>query len=261
MTPTLNIAVSAARAAGQIILRNIPRIESLKVHEKAPNDFVTEVDHKAEQEIIYVLQKSFPDYGIIAEESGVTEGKEDSQWIIDPLDGTTNYLHGIPHYCVSIALRQNGKLEIGVVYDPIKEELFCASRGNGATLNNRRLRVSSHHQISGSLLATGFPYLLEQDHTTYLDGFESIIKQNCGIRRAGAAALDLAYVAAGRYDGFWEYGLNSWDMAAGVLLVQEAGGLVCDRQGGHNYLKSGEIIASNSRIFKTLVKQLHNTKK
>lgn len=256
MKPALNIAVSAARAAGQIILRSLNRVSELKVHAKGLNDFVSEVDHYAEQEIISTIQKAYPSHSILAEESGKQKGDE-CEWIIDPLDGTTNYLHGIPQFSVSIAMRENNKLQLGVVYDPLKEELFCASRGEGATLNNRRIRVSTQRDLSGSLLGTGLPYRTDQELDTYLATLKALLMQTSGIRRAGSAALDLAYVAAGRFDGFWEFGLNTWDIAAGVLLIQEAGGLVSDFDGGHSHLESGNIVAANSKLYKPLISTLN----
>ena len=258
-TPALNIAISAARAAGHVIIRNINRRPDLKIQAKAMNDFVSEVDHQAEFEIISTIRKSYPNHAILAEESGQHEG-EDCEWIIDPLDGTTNYLHGIPQYCVSIAMREGSKLILGVVYDPFKEELFCAARGEGATLNNRRIRVSTQADISTSLIGTGLPYQVDQAQSVdqYLAAMRAIIEQHASVRLAGAAALDLAYVAAGRFDGFWETGLQSWDMAAGALLIQEAGGLISDLQGGHDYLHSGNVVAANSKLYKTLITTINN---
>jgi len=255
MHPTLNIAVRAARSAGNVIIRNLGRLDSLAIHTKDRNDFVTEVDQKAEQEIIYTLRKAFPDHGILAEESGLREG-DDYQWIIDPLDGTTNFLHGFPQFAVSIALRHKGRLEHGVVYDPLRQELFTASRGAGAMLNDRRIRVTKRKSLDGALLGTGFPFKAQQHLETYLDMFRALFPNTAGIRRPGSAALDLAYVAAGRLDGFWEIGLNIWDMAAGVLLIQEAGGLSSDFLGGHSYLENGNLVAGSPKVFTDILKTI-----
>ena len=255
MHPTLNIAVRAARSAGNVIIRNLDRLDSLAIHTKDRNDFVTEVDQKAEQEIIYTLRKAFPDHGILAEESGLREG-DDYQWIIDPLDGTTNFLHGFPQFAVSIALRHKGRLEHGVVYDPLRQELFTASRGAGAMLNDRRLRVTKRNSLDGALLGTGFPFKSQQHLETYLDMFRALFPNTAGIRRPGSAALDLSYVAAGRLDGFWEIGLNIWDMAAGVLLIQEAGGLSSDFLGGDDHLETGNLVAGNPKVFTDILKTI-----
>jgi myo-inositol-1(or 4)-monophosphatase len=255
MHPTLNIAVRAARSAGNVIIRNLDRLDSLAIHTKDRNDFVTEVDQKAEQEIIYILRKAFPGHGILAEESGLREG-DDYQWIIDPLDGTTNFLHGFPQFAVSIALRHKGRLEQGVVYDPLRQELFTATRGAGAMLNDRRIRVTKRTSLEGALLGTGFPFKAQQHLETYLDMFRALFPNTAGIRRPGSAALDLAYVASGRLDGFWEIGLNIWDMAAGVLLIQEAGGLSSDFLGGHSYLESGNLVAGNPKVFTDILKAI-----
>lgn len=257
MKPALNIAVSAARAAGQVILRNMNRLPDIKIHTKGSNDFVSEVDHQAEQSIISIIQKAYPSHAILAEESGQHKGDE-CQWIIDPLDGTTNYLHGVPQFSVSIAMQENNKLQLGVVYDPLKEELFCATRGDGATLNNRRIRVSNQRDIAGSLIGTGLPYRADQELDIYLATLRALLQKTSGIRRAGSAALDLAYVAAGRFDGFWEFGLNTWDIAAGVILVQEAGGLVSDMQGGHKFMESGNVVAANTQLYKNLITELNS---
>lgn len=247
MHPALNIAERAARAAGTIIVRSIDRVELLRIDEKSRNDFATEVDHHAEDEIIRIIRNAYPDHSIIAEESGVHKGNEFT-WIIDPLDGTTNFLHGFPHFAVSIALARKGKIEQAVVYDPMKQEMFSASRGSGALLNNRRIRVSGQRNLKGCLLGTGFPFGEQKHLETYLQMFRSLSKDAAGVRRPGAASLDLAYVAAGRFDGFWEIGLKQWDMAAGVLLVQEAGGIVSDFTNGHAYLSSGNLIAANAKL-------------
>ena len=260
MKPALNIAVSAARAAGQVILRNMNHLPDIKVHTKGTNDFFSEVDHQAEQAIISTIQKAYPSHAILAEESGEHSG-DDCQWIVDPLDGTTNYLHGIPQFCVSIAMRENNKLQLGVVYDPLKEELFCAIRGEGATLNNRRIRVSKQRDLTGSLIGTGLPYRADQELDIYLATLKALLEKTSGIRRAGSAALDLAYVAAGRFDGFWEFGLNIWDIAAGVILIQEAGGLVSDFDGGHQFLESGDVVAANTQLYKNLITTLNNAMK
>jgi myo-inositol-1(or 4)-monophosphatase len=255
MNPTLNIAVRAARSAGNVIIRNLGKLDTLAIHTKDRNDFVTEVDRQAEQEIIYTLRKAFPGHGILAEESGLQEGDE-YQWIIDPLDGTTNFLHGFPQFAVSIALRHKGRMEQGVIYDPLRQELFTATRGAGAMLNDRRIRVTKRNSLEGALLGTGFPFRSQQHLDAYFDMFRALFPQAAGIRRAGAAALDLAYVASGRLDGFWEIGLNIWDMAAGVLLIQEAGGLSSDFTGGHNHLESGNIVAGNPKLFAEILKSI-----
>ena len=255
MHPTLNIAVRAARSAGNVIIRNLDRLDSIAVHTKDRNDFVTEVDQQAEREIIYILRKAFPDHSILAEESGLTEGNE-YQWIIDPLDGTTNFLHGYPQFAVSIALSHKGRLEHGVVYDPMRQELFTASRGAGAMLNDRRIRVTKRTSLEGALLGTGFPFKAQHHLDTYLDMFRALFPHTAGIRRPGSAALDLSYVAAGRLDGFWEIGLRPWDMAAGILLIQEAGGLSSDFSGGHNYLKSGNLVSGSPKVFADILKKI-----
>ncbi len=251
----LNIAVRAARNAGDIIVRAMDRLDTLTVTTKSRNSFVSEVDRRAEDEIIAVLRKAYPDHAILAEESGEQAG-DDYQWIIDPLDGTTNFLFGFPQFAVSIALRHKGRLDQAVVYDPVRDELFTASRGAGAQLNGRRIRVSTRHRMADSLLGTGFPYADMRYLEPYMDMLKRVIPQTAGVRRAGAASLDLAYVAAGRLDGFWEFGLSPWDIAAGVLLIEEAGGLVSDFSGGHSYMDSGHIVAANPKLFKPLLQTL-----
>jgi myo-inositol-1(or 4)-monophosphatase len=251
----LNIAERAARTAGNVIVRSIDRIDSLHIDEKGRNDFATEVDHRAEHEIIRVIRNAYPGHTIVAEESGVHGGNEYT-WIIDPLDGTTNFLHSFPQFAVSIALARKGKIEQGVIYDPMRQEMFSASRGAGAMLNSRRIRVSGQTGLKGALLGTGFPFGAQKHLEAYLDMFRCLSKDAAGIRRPGAAALDLAYVAAGRFDGFWEIGLKQWDMAAGVLLVQEAGGIVSDFAGGSDYLASGNIIAANPRLHPAMLESI-----
>lgn len=255
MHPMLNIAVRAARSAGNIITRSMARLDSLTIQVKDRNDFVSEVDREAEDEIIGILRKAYPNHAILAEESGLTSG-DDFQWIIDPLDGTTNFLHGFPQFAVSIALRHQGRMQVAVVYDPLSQDLYTATRGAGATLNDRRIRVSNRHSLDGALLGTGFPFRAQQHLDTYLDMFRALFPQSAGIRRAGAAALDLAYVAAGRLDGFWEIGLSPWDMAAGLLLIQEAGGLSSDFSGGHNHLEHGNLVAGNPKVFAEILKTI-----
>jgi myo-inositol-1(or 4)-monophosphatase len=259
MHPIVNIAVRAARRAGNLIANSVEQIDRLTITEKASNDFVTDVDRKAEQTIIDAIHDSYPDHAILAEENGALPGKHgdsEFQWIIDPLDGTTNFLHGFPQFAVSIAVTQKGRLEHGVIYDPTRQELFTASRGGGAQLNDRRLRVSPRRGLEGALLGTGFPFKQQQHLDAYLATFRALFPMTAGIRRPGSAALDLAYVAAGRLDGFWEIGLNPWDMAAGALLVQEAGGLVSDFGGGDDYLDSGNVVAANPKVFKAILQTI-----
>lgn len=246
----LNIATRAARRAGDLIVRSLDRIAYLAVDSKGRNDFVSEVDHAAEREIIQILRKAYPNHNFLGEEGG-RRGKPDREeylWIIDPLDGTTNFLHGFPQFAVSIALKHRGQLEQAVVYDPIRQEMFTASRGRGAALNNRRIRVSSQPALEGALLGTGFPFKHPEHLSTYLSMFQALFRVCSDIRRAGAASLDLAYVACGRLDGFWEIGLKPWDVAAGALLIQEAGGIVSDFTGGDRYFETGNIVAGTPRV-------------
>ncbi len=255
MNPYLNIAMQAARDAGRIILRYSNRLDAIAVETKERNDFVSEVDRAAEQSIIQRIRRAYPRHAILAEESG-HRGDGEFEWIVDPLDGTTNYLHGIPHCAVSIALRHRNELKVGVVYDPFKEELFCAARGEGATLNNRRIRVSRRRSLSGALLGTGIPFRPHQNLDRYLETLKALIPDTAGVRRAGSAALDLAYVAAGRFDGFWEFQLRPWDMAAGVVLIREAGGMVGDLTGGGTYMQSGDILAAPPKVFQQMAAKL-----
>jgi len=256
MHPMLGIAVRAARRAGAIINRAARDIDVLSVTRKRHNDFVTEVDKSAEQAIIEILHRAYPDHAILAEESGATAGtagESEYTWIIDPLDGTTNFIHGFPQYAVSIGLRHKGVLVQGVVYDPTNNELFTASRGQGAFLNERRIRVSKRIRLNEALIGTGFPFRDFEGLDEYLSMFRELTARTAGLRRAGAAALDIAYVAAGRLDGFWEMGLSPWDMAAGALMVQEAGGLVGDFRGDSGYLESGRMVCGAPKIFAQLV--------
>ena len=253
MHPTLNIAVKAARRAASVINRASTQLDLLTVQSKSPNDFVTEVDRAAEQAIIEVLRDAFPGHGILAEESGESGPESEYTWIIDPLDGTTNFIHGMPQYAVSIAQAKNGVLEHAVVYDPNTNEMFTASRGAGAFLNDRRIRVSRRTRLNEALIGTGFPFRRFDHVDAYLAMFKELTQKTAGIRRPGAASLDLAYVAAGRFDGFWEMGLSPWDMAAGVLLIQEAGGLVSDLSGEANYLTTGNLVAGTPKIFGQLL--------
>src|SRR5574343_1035936 len=258
MHPALNIAIKAARRAGQVINRASHDVDLIKVASKQPNDFVTEVDRAAEAAIIEVLREAYPAYSILAEESGEIAGQggreSEYQWIIDPLDGTTNFIHGLPQYAVAIALARNGGVEQAVVFDPNRNELFTASKGAGAFLNERRIRVSRRTKLQGSLIGTGFPYREFDKIDLYLAIFKELAAKTAGQRRPGAASLDLAYVACGRYDGFWEFGLAPWDMAAGTLLISEAGGLVSDLRGNADYPETGNIVAGTPKIFAPLLK-------
>ena len=247
MQPMLNIAVRAARSAGELILRSADSVSRLSVDQKGKNDYASEVDRMAEREIISIIKTAYPEHAILAEESGKHKGN-DFVWIIDPLDGTTNFLHGFPQYSVSIALKYKGKLEVGVVYDPLRDELFTAKRGGGAMLNSRRLRVTNQNSLKGALIGTGFPFKTDRDLDAYLGMFRALTTECAGIRRAGSAALDLAYVAAGRMDGYWEIGVMEWDMAAGILLIKEAGGVVTDFSFNDNYLESGNVIVGSPKM-------------
>ena len=256
MHPMLNIAVRAARRAGSIINRAALDGGGLEVRAKQRNDFVTRVDHAAEEAIIETVRKAYPDHAVLAEESGITAGHAEYQWIIDPLDGTTNFIHGFPQYGISIAIRHRGALAHGVIYDPVKNELFTASKGRGAFLNDRRMRVSKCTRLDDALVGTGFPFKETARIDLYTNQLKKMMQTAAGVRRAGAAALDLAYVACGRLDAFWEMGLSAWDMAAGALMIAEAGGLVGDLRGEATYLESGEIATSTPKIFPALLAAL-----
>ncbi|MEW8028114.1 MAG: inositol monophosphatase family protein [Candidatus Thiodiazotropha sp.] len=253
MNPMLTIAVRAAREAGRIITRNFNRIDRLTISDKGSNDFVSEVDRNAEAVIINLLREKYPNHAILAEESG-KQGDDDYIWIIDPLDGTTNFLHGFPQFAVSIALKIKGRLEVGVVYDPVSEEMYAACRGEGALLNDKKIRVSGRKGLNGALLGTGLPYRDFRFTDNYMGMLKALIKDSAGVRRPGSAALDFAYVAAGRMDGFWELGLREWDFAAGALLVREAGGLVTDIGGGERYLETGNVIAGSIKVHNAMLK-------
>jgi myo-inositol-1(or 4)-monophosphatase len=256
--PMLNVAVKAARAAGAIINRAALDVESVRVSAKQTNDFVTEIDQAAEAIIIETLLTAYPGHGILAEESGSEQGAKDSEfvWIIDPLDGTTNFIHGFPVYCVSIALSVRGKIEQAVVYDPTRNDLFCATKGRGAYMNDRRIRVAKRTRLQECLISTGFPYRPGDKLKPYLSMLGEVMTQCAGVRRPGAAALDLAYTAAGFNDGFFESNLLPWDVAAGSLLVTEAGGLVGNFTGEADFLEQGECLAGNPRIYAQLVTTL-----
>lgn len=257
MHPMLNIAVRAARTAGKVIVRSFEQLDKVEVKSKGTNDFVSSVDISAEEAIIETIRKSYPDHTIVGEESGVLKGSNDDyQWIIDPLDGTTNFVKGIPQFAVSIALKVKGKLDQAVVFDPIRGELFTASRGKGAQLNGFRMRVNKNKELAGTVIATGLPFKNKQHTAAYMEMFSSLFLKTSDIRRSGSSALDLAYVAAGRYDAFFEIGLKPWTTAAGELLIIEAGGLVTDFVGGHNHEKSGNIVAGNTRILKDVLQEI-----
>ena len=252
MSPMLSIAVKAARRAGSLINRATQDLDLITVERKGVSDYVSEVDRMAEKAIVETLLEAYPEHAILAEEGGA-QGQSDYLWIIDPLDGTTNFLHGFPQFAISIGLQVKGVLNLAVIYDPTRNELFTATRGNGAHLNDRRLRVSKQTRLQESLIGTGFPY---RDFTyldDYLKMFRELLPKTAGLRRPGCASLDLAYVAAGRYDGFWEAGLKPWDIAAGVLLIQEAGGLVTDFDGGENYMATGNVVGGNPKVFSQLL--------
>ncbi len=258
MHPMLSTAVKAARRAGGIINRGARDLDRLTVTTKGPKDFVSEVDRAAEAAIVDVIHSTYPDHAILAEE-GTAKGDNaaaEHVWIIDPLDGTTNFLHGFPQYCVSIALQHRGQITQGVVYDPVHNDLFTATRGRGAFLNDHRMRVSRRQHLRDCLIGTGFPFRDGSNLDAYLRMMRSMMAETAGLRRPGSAALDLAYVAAGYTDGFWEVGLNPWDVAAGSLLIIEAGGLVGDLEGESDYLYSGQVIAGNPRIFAQMVNLL-----
>lgn len=258
MHPMLTIAIKAARRAGGVINRAARNLDVLAVREKAVNDFVTEVDKESEQAIIRTLLEAYPKHSILAEESGAsnTETKSEYQWIIDPLDGTTNFLHGFPQYAVSIALSHRGVVTQAVIYDPGKNDLFTATRGAGAYLNDTRIRVSKRQQLKSAMVGTGFPFKEHKHIDAYLAMLRDLMQNTSAVRRAGSAALDLAYVAAGRLDAFWEIGLAPWDIAAGALLITEAGGVVSDLEGKGEYLKSGNIAGGNLVLHEALMRQL-----
>lgn len=253
-SPHLNVMCNAAFQAARGLVRDFGEVEHLQVSRKGPGDFVSTADKKAEDTLYKELKKARPSYGFLMEESGEIKGESEYTWIIDPLDGTTNFLHGIPHFAISIGLQKEKELIAGVIYDPIKDELFYAEKGGGAFLNERRLRVSARSQLGDALLATGVPFAIHSENIRdkFLNTMKEIMPQVAGIRRQGAASLDLAYVAAGRYEGYWEASLFPWDVAAGIIIVREAGGYVCDLQGGEDFFGLNSILASNQALYKSL---------
>ncbi|HKR35041.1 MAG TPA: inositol monophosphatase family protein [Steroidobacteraceae bacterium] len=256
MQPLLNIAIRAARRAGEVITRGMNRVHRLDVRVKGQNDFVTEIDTQAEREIIEIVHKHYPQHSFLAEESGQSGSDTEFVWIVDPLDGTTNFLHGFPQFAVSIGVQRRGRMEHAVVYDPLRQELFTASRGEGAQLDGKRIRVSPHIGLDRALIGTGFPFRANlQWLDPYMDMLKAVIQTTAGIRRPGSAALDLAYVAAGRLDAFWELGLSPWDTAAGTLLITEAGGMI-GRLNGSEYKQEGDIVAGTPKVYAPLLELL-----
>ncbi len=254
MHALLNVAVMAARRAGAVLGRNFKKLNKLNIEMKGPNDYVSDADRAAEAAIIQIIHKHYPDHAILAEESGAS-GESDTLWIIDPLDGTTNYLHGLPIFCISIGVKVNGRMEHAVVYDPMREELFTASRGIGAQLDEHKIRVSGNKDLQHALIGTGFPFRqADSELEPYLSMLGKVVKNTAGVRRPGAAALDLCYVAAGRLDAFWETGLQPWDLAAGSLIIREAGGIISGMDGSENYLDTGHVLAGTPRIYRGLAK-------
>lgn len=254
MNALQNVAVMAARRGGAILIRNLNKLDKIKVEKKGHNDFVSDVDRAAEAAVIEVIQNHYPDHAILAEESGV-RGESDTVWIIDPLDGTTNFLHGFPQFCVSVGVQVKGRMEAAAVYDPMRQELFAAARGDGATLDDRKIRVSGRREMEFALVGTGFPFRqADREMGPYLGMLGKVVKHTAGVRRPGAAALDLCYVAAGRLDGFWETGLKAWDLAAGSLIIREAGGIVSGLDGSENYLDAGHILCGSPKIYAGLAK-------
>lgn len=253
----INVMVNAAQKAGRKLIRDFGEVEALQVSRKGPADFVSAADHRSEKIIHEELERARPGYSFLMEESGAIEGRDaQHRWIVDPLDGTTNFLHGIPHFAISIALERQGKLHAGIVYNPVTDELFSAERGSGAFLNDRRIRVASRKSMSETVIVTGFPRLGHGDHAQFLKELSAIMPVTAGIRRTGAAALDLAWLAAGRFDGFWERGISPWDMAAGALLIREAGGFVSDPKGRGDIFESGDVVAGNDYVHRQLLSML-----
>ncbi len=256
-TPLMNVMTAAARKAARALTRDFGEVEQLQTSRKGPADFVTQADLKSERILREELSRTRPHYGFVMEEGGVIEGPDKThRWFIDPLDGTTNYLHGVPHFAISIGLEREGQLVAGLVFNPIRDEMFTAEKGQGAWLNDRRLRVSARRELNSALIATGIPYLGRPGHEEFLSELPRVMNEVAGVRRLGAAALDLAFVAAGRFDAFWERGLNSWDVAAGIVILREAGGQVSDLDGGDNALEGGHILASNTALHASLLKVL-----
>lgn len=257
LSPALNVMTAAARKAGRRLIRDFGEVENLQISLKGPGDFVTVADQRTERILIEELQKARPGYGFLVEESGVLEGPDKThRFIIDPLDGTTNFLHGIPHFAISIALEREGQLVSAVIFNPITDEMFVAEKGSGAYLNDKRLRVAARQHVKDVLFATGIPFLGRGDHEAYLNELSAVMGATPGVRRFGSAALDLAWVAAGRYDGFWEHGLKPWDVAAGILIVREARGTVTDLSGGSSMLESGNILACNEMLHPQMLRLL-----
>ncbi len=249
-----NVAVMAARRGGAVLIRHLNKLDKIKVEKKGHNDFVSDADRAAEAAVIEEIHKHYPEHAILAEESGVS-GDSDTVWIIDPLDGTTNFLHGFPQFCVSIGVQVKGRTEAAAVYDPMRQELFAASRGNGATLDDRKIRVSGRREMEHALIGTGFPFRqADADTGPYLAMLGKVVRNTAGVRLPGAAALDLCYVAAGRLDGFWETGLKAWDLAAGALIIREAGGIVSGLDGSEDYLDSGHILCGTPKIYAGLAR-------
>jgi myo-inositol-1(or 4)-monophosphatase len=254
MNALQNVAVMAARRGGAILIRHLNKLDKLKVEKKGHNDFVSDADRAAEEAVIEVIRNHYPEDAILAEESG-KQGDSDTVWIIDPLDGTTNFLHGFPQFCVSVGVQIKGRMEAAAVYDPISQDLFAAARGEGATLNDRKIRVSGRKEMEYALIGTGFPFRQkDMDMGPYLEMLGKVVKNTAGVRRPGAAALDLCYVAAGRLDAFWEIGLKPWDLAAGSLIIREAGGIVSALDGSENYLEAGHILCGTPKVYAGLAK-------
>lgn len=258
MHPFVNTAIKAARRAGEVIQRASEQLDAIEIDTKGINNFVTGVDRNAEQEIIDILLKAYPSHGILAEESGLHQGSDEYQWIIDPLDGTTNFIHGYPHYCISIALKHKDRVEHAVIYDPVKNDLYTASRGAGAQKNERRIRVSKRFQLADCMVGTGLPSFGSKQKDNFYQTVRHLANHSRRIRLGGAAALDLAYVASGQLDSYLALGLSSWDMAAGSLLVKEAGGMCLDLKGGENFLEEGHIVAGNVKLLRQIFENLKN---
>jgi myo-inositol-1(or 4)-monophosphatase len=264
LSPALNVMTSAARKAGRKLIRDFGEVENLQISLKGPADFVSVADQRTERILIEELQKARPGYPILSEEAGLVDGPDKShRFIVDPLDGTTNFLHGIPHFAISIALERDGQLVSGVIYNPIVDEMFTAERSHGAYLNNKRIRVAARKDLKTCLSATGIPFLgrgTPEEHEAFMKELRAVTDATPGIRRFGSAALDLAWVAAGRYDAFWEHGLKAWDIAAGILMVREAQGVATDLKGGDRMLESGDILVANDPLHPQLLKLLKNAR-